>query len=154
MGDEESAPHAWLVRHLSRGQVVLADLLRLTDQVPRPFLDAAALQRPGTLQGAAQGRSATSSVLFDFVYLRQSEACDAAVYADTRLCDAWDELRETHGPKVARFYQVCDRTWCLRPWQRRRHTAPQLTWASPLASRRAAVCGRHPLPRRHAALPG
>jgi hypothetical protein len=114
MGDEESAPHAWLVRHLSRGQVVAADLLRLTDQVPRPFLEAAALQKH---QAAQPGRSATAAVLFDFAYLRQSEACDAAVYADPRLCDAWDELRETHGAKVARFYQVCVRTCCLGCWK-------------------------------------
>jgi Hereditary spastic paraplegia protein strumpellin len=101
---EEQAPITWLVRHVSASQVVLTDLLRLTDCVPRPFLDAAAAA--SSTQSSVAARSPTARVLFDFSYLRHSEALDAAVYADQVLCDTWDELRETYGDQVARFYQV------------------------------------------------
>ncbi len=84
---EEHAPNEWLLKHISRGQVLQVELLRLSDRVPAPFLEA-------------------SDVLFDFAYLKASEEYDARVESSAELGDAWDELRDAHAALVARFYQA------------------------------------------------
>jgi|Laugresbdmm110sn_1035088.scaffolds.fasta_scaffold100442_1 hypothetical protein len=88
---EEHAANEWLCRHVSRAQVLQAELLRLSDRVPAAFLCPEARQ---------------AAVLFDFAYLKSSEECDARVDASPELADAWDELRDSCAPLVARFYQV------------------------------------------------
>ncbi len=39
--------------------------------------------------------------------VQSSEAFDARVESSAELSDAWDALRESCAPLVARFYQAC-----------------------------------------------
>ena len=80
---------------VSRAQALVAELLRLSDRVPPSFVPE---QHPKY-----------ADVLFDFRYLKTTEAHEERVESSAALLDLDEEFRENNLPLVERFFTLFDR---------------------------------------------
>eukprot|EP00013_Stygamoeba_regulata_P029964 CAMPEP_0177666190 /NCGR_PEP_ID=MMETSP0447-20121125/21451_1 /TAXON_ID=0 /ORGANISM="Stygamoeba regulata, Strain BSH-02190019" /LENGTH=1237 /DNA_ID=CAMNT_0019172325 /DNA_START=97 /DNA_END=3811 /DNA_ORIENTATION=- len=80
-----------LLRLVSRGNAIIAELLRLSNHVPRAFLDKGPNNKYAEL-------------IFDFRYFKTAELVEHNIESDTRLQELDDEFRESHHEILKRFY--------------------------------------------------
>ncbi|KAJ4457254.1 putative WASH complex subunit 5 [Paratrimastix pyriformis] len=89
-----------LLKLVSRGNAIIAELLRLSEHIPSPFLqqDKDDIKKYG-------------EVIFDFRYLSTAEACDHRVQSRQDLVEAEEELRLNHLERLERFYLAFESIW-------------------------------------------
>lgn len=95
MEEENATALHSLTGLVSRAQALVAELLRLSDRVPPSFVPE---QQPKY-----------ADVLFDFRYLKTTEAHEERVESSAALLDLDDEFRENNLPLVERFFTLFDR---------------------------------------------
>eukprot|EP00735_Rhodelphis_limneticus_P001014 TRINITY_DN1155_c0_g1::TRINITY_DN1155_c0_g1_i1::g.17241::m.17241 TRINITY_DN1155_c0_g1::TRINITY_DN1155_c0_g1_i1::g.17241 ORF type:complete len:1147 (-),score=362.33,sp/Q54IR8/WASC5_DICDI/52.49/0.0,Strumpellin/PF10266.4/0 TRINITY_DN1155_c0_g1_i1:284-3724(-) len=83
-----------LVRLCSRGNAILAELLRLSDNIPDVFL----IQNPQ--------QSKYFPLLFDFKYLKSADLYEAKMEGSEELQELDDEFKENHLELLERFYSL------------------------------------------------
>ena len=84
-----------LLSIVSRGSAIVAELLRLSDNIPPVFYMA------------TQGDQAKyGAILHDFSYLRNVEVHENRISSDVDLVDLDEEFRETHMELLVRFYRL------------------------------------------------
>eukprot|EP00753_Platysulcus_tardus_P012790 PLAT3544.1.p2 GENE.PLAT3544.1~~PLAT3544.1.p2 ORF type:complete len:1162 (+),score=712.35 PLAT3544.1:31-3486(+) len=85
-----------LLRLVARGNSILAEMLRLSKNVPSIFL--------GKAEDLSQEKYA--GVLADFTYLRSRDKFERRIAADQDLIDTDEELAENHMELLERFYTL------------------------------------------------
>lgn len=84
-----------LLRLVSRGSSIIAELNRLATRVPAAY------------KGVSAGDAAKyRTILFDFKYMKTPERYEHAISQNLDLVDLDDELQESHLPILERFYQL------------------------------------------------
>ncbi|KAH9083252.1 hypothetical protein LEN26_021034 [Aphanomyces euteiches] len=89
-----------LLRLVSRGSAIIAELLRLSNNIPGVFLGSAFVEDPE--------QKKYLDILFDFAYLKNPEEFENRVNSDTDLLDIDDEFMGNHEDILDRFYQLFD----------------------------------------------
>ncbi|RHY11218.1 hypothetical protein DYB36_005983 [Aphanomyces astaci] len=89
-----------LLRLVSRGSAIIAELLRLSNNIPGIFLGSAFVEDPEQRKYL--------DILFDFAYLKNPEEFENRVNSDTDLLDVDDEFMGNHEDILDRFYQLFD----------------------------------------------
>ncbi|ETW08085.1 hypothetical protein, variant [Aphanomyces invadans] len=89
-----------LLRLVSRGSAIIAELLRLSNNIPGIFLGSAFVEDPEQRKYL--------DILFDFAYLKNPEEFENRVNSDTDLLDIDDEFIGNHEDILDRFYQLFD----------------------------------------------
>jgi len=94
-----------LLSIVSRGSAIIAEMLRLSDNIPPEFsLPDANNTSASPTKGAAASKY--SAVIFDFSYLRNPELHESRIGGDIDLSDLDEELRESLLPMIERFYSL------------------------------------------------
>lgn len=84
-----------ILRLVSRGNAIIAELLRLSEFIPPSYrLDA----------GRSEQSSKYVEIISDFSYFKKAEQFDARIESDPHLRDMDDEFRENHLEIITRFY--------------------------------------------------
>ncbi|RLN71613.1 hypothetical protein BBJ28_00007487 [Nothophytophthora sp. Chile5] len=89
---EENDCGQTLLRLVSRGSAIIAELLRLSNNIPGCYLN----------------------ILFDFAYLKNPEDFENMVNSNTELLDVDDEFMDNHEDILDRFYQLFDGVYKVR----------------------------------------
>jgi WASH complex subunit strumpellin len=89
-----------ILRIVSRGSAIIAELLRLSKNVPDVFLGPAFVRDPA--------QQKYSEVLFDFRYLKDPEPFEQRINSNTDLLDVEDEFQENMASILERFYTLFD----------------------------------------------
>lgn len=92
-----------LLRITSRGSAIIAELLRLSQNIPEVFLGADKIKDPEQAKYLA--------VLFDFQYLREPEEYEKKINEDVNLLDLDQEFQENHQDILERFYLLFESIW-------------------------------------------
>lgn len=92
-----------LLRIVSRGSAIIAELLRLSDNIPEVFLGADKIKDPEQMKYL--------DVLFDFHYLRDPEDYERKINADVDMLDLDEEFKENHEEILDRFYRLFESVW-------------------------------------------
>ena len=92
-----------LLRIVSRGSAIIAELLRLADNIPEVFLGPDKIKDPGQRKYL--------EILFDFHYLRNPEDHEKKINADVDLLDLDEDFRENHEEILDRFYKLFESIW-------------------------------------------
>jgi WASH complex subunit strumpellin len=79
-----------LLRIVSRGSSIIAEELRLSDNIPEVFQS-----NPDKIQDQTQLKYVP--VLFDFQYLREPEDCEKKINSSTEMIELDQEFQESHG---------------------------------------------------------
>ena len=87
-----------LLRLVSRGSAIIAELLRLSKNVPEVFLGPAFIRDKEQMK--------YSEVLFDFRYLKDPEPFEQRINANTELLDVEDEFQDNMSEILDRFYTL------------------------------------------------
>ena len=77
-----------LLRLVSRGSSIIAELLRLADNIPEVFLGADKVQDPSQLKYLA--------ILYDFQYLREPQDYENRLNDNVELLELDQEFQENH----------------------------------------------------------
>jgi len=97
---EENLCGQTLLRLVSRGSSILAELQRLQGNLPRVLI-------PQSLESAISGDTVRyEAVLFDFHYLRSAEDCERTLNSSTRLLDLDLEFWDNYSEFLSRMYRV------------------------------------------------
>lgn len=92
-----------LLRLVSRGNAIVAELLRLSDHIPPPFLPPA----PGDKRkSGVPAKRPYDDIIFDFKYLKNSELYETRIESIPELSDLDGEFRDAHIDILQRFYQL------------------------------------------------
>ncbi|KAJ9467483.1 WASH complex subunit strumpellin-like protein [Diplonema papillatum] len=96
-----------LLKLVSRGSSIVAELSRLSENIPSAFHDTKTEYR---------------QLIFDFAYLNTEDQCEEAIQKNTVLLERDEEFRETHMDILQRFYQLFESIWkyitdLLRFWE-------------------------------------
>lgn len=89
-----------LLRLVSRGNAILAELLRMSQNIPNIFKQAAL----ASLQEKQNNTSKIQYIVFDFHYLQNPDIREERIEANTRLMELDDEFREEYIDILKRFY--------------------------------------------------
>ncbi|KAJ1434034.1 WASH complex, subunit strumpellin [Ochromonadaceae sp. CCMP2298] len=92
-----------LIRIVSRGAAIIAELLRLSANIPEVFLGEDKIKDPEQRKYL--------QVLFDFRYLREPEEFEKKINDDVNLLDLDQEFQENHQEILARFYKLFESIW-------------------------------------------
>jgi WASH complex subunit strumpellin len=92
-----------LLRITSRGSAIIAELLRLADNIPEVFWGADKIKDPE--------QAKYLSVLFDFQYLREPDDFEKKINEDINLLDLDQEFQENHQEILERFYKLFESIW-------------------------------------------
>eukprot|EP00941_MAST-03F_sp_MAST-3F-sp1_P002473 g2473.t1 len=92
-----------LLKLVSRGNSILAELLRLSYHTPPVFLGSSSLDDPANEKYIP--------VLFDFSYLKAPSNYEAAINRDLKLVALNEEFQENHLSVMERFYSLFDNIW-------------------------------------------
>eukprot|EP00005_Dracoamoeba_jomungandri_P006405 CAMPEP_0174262476 /NCGR_PEP_ID=MMETSP0439-20130205/12995_1 /TAXON_ID=0 /ORGANISM="Stereomyxa ramosa, Strain Chinc5" /LENGTH=1153 /DNA_ID=CAMNT_0015347191 /DNA_START=64 /DNA_END=3525 /DNA_ORIENTATION=- len=102
MGDdflsEDNVAGRTLLRLVSRGSAINAELLRLSDHIPPVFTAARPSKKSNTT------RPTYHEVIFDFRYLKNSELYETKLESSQTLIDLDADFREAHIDILQRFY--------------------------------------------------
>lgn len=90
-----------LLRLASKGNAIIAELLRLADHIPAPFTLPAEPKKSSTSQGKRY-----SEIIFDFRYLKNGDLYEHRIENSEELRDLDNEFREAHMTILKRFYQL------------------------------------------------
>merc|ERR1712137_863327 len=88
-----------LVRLVSRGNAILAELLRLSQNIPPVFT-----QVPNPKDHKDSPARKYQEILFDFRYLKNTDLFEEKVERDAQLQELDAEFREAHIDILKRFY--------------------------------------------------
>mmetsp|Transcript_24845 Transcript_24845/g.36645 ORF Transcript_24845/g.36645 Transcript_24845/m.36645 type:complete len:1170 (+) Transcript_24845:53-3562(+) len=91
------------LRLTSRGSAIIAELLRMSDNIPEVFLPQEQIKDPEQLRYAP--------VLFDFHYLREPEEYEKKINDSLQLLDLDQDFQENHGDILERFYSIFESIW-------------------------------------------
>ncbi|TMW68696.1 hypothetical protein Poli38472_006164 [Pythium oligandrum] len=97
---EENDCGQTLLRLVSRGSAIIAELLRLSQNIPGVFMGPSHVEDPEQLKYL--------NILFDFAYLKSAEDFENMVNSNTELLDIDDEFMDNHADILDRFYQLFD----------------------------------------------
>ncbi|KAG7393747.1 hypothetical protein PHYPSEUDO_004510 [Phytophthora pseudosyringae] len=97
---EENDCGQTLLRLVSRGSAIIAELLRLSNNIPGVFMGPSHVEDPEQLKYL--------NILFDFAYLKNPEDFENMVNSNTELLDVDDEFMDNHEDILDRFYQLFD----------------------------------------------
>lgn len=92
-----------LLRLTARGSSILAELLRLSMNIPDSLLGPGKTKDPEQLKYAP--------VLFDFQYLRAAEDYEKKLNDNVELLDMDQEYQENHEEILNRFYRLFESIW-------------------------------------------
>ena len=92
-----------LIRIVSRGSAIIAELLRMSTNIPEVFQGADKITDPE--------QKKYLSILFDFAYLREQEVYEKKLNENVDLLDIDTEFQETHEDIISRFYALFDSIW-------------------------------------------
>jgi WASH complex subunit strumpellin len=92
-----------ILRLVSRGNAIIAELLRLSDNIPPPFLVPPPDKRKSVSSAA---KRPYDDVIFDFRYLKNQELYDTRIESTPELSDLDAEFRDAHIDILRRFYQL------------------------------------------------
>ena len=114
-----------LLRLVSRGSAIIAELLRLSKNVPEVFLGPAFIRDKEQMK--------YSEVLFDFRYLKDPEPFEQRINANTELLDVEDEFQDN-------MAEILDRTGVLgNDNQSNVRVSPVIAEAAPCPSKCGVV---------------
>ena len=107
---ESNACGMALLRLVSRGNAIIAELLRLAEVTPPVFKYGADAQSSrGGGQRLAEGQQEAekyADLIFDFSYLGQSELYENKIALSVELQDLDEEFKESHVKILTRFYNA------------------------------------------------
>ncbi|KAL0488232.1 WASH complex subunit strumpellin [Acrasis kona] len=83
-----------ILRIVSRGNAIVAELLRMSNNIPPVFIQDATVGQ----------KTRYSEVLFDFKYLKQQDFLENKITSSSQLMDLDDEFKDIHMPILDRFY--------------------------------------------------
>eukprot|EP01064_Diplonema_japonicum_P020497 TRINITY_DN2999_c3_g1_i1.p1 TRINITY_DN2999_c3_g1~~TRINITY_DN2999_c3_g1_i1.p1 ORF type:complete len:1160 (+),score=247.44 TRINITY_DN2999_c3_g1_i1:53-3532(+) len=86
-----------LLKLVSRGSSIIAELNRLSENIPPVFLDVK--------------KSEYAGLVFDFAYLNDEDKCEGQVQNNPALLEKDEEFRETHMDILQRFYLLFESIW-------------------------------------------
>jgi WASH complex subunit strumpellin len=89
---ENSVAGQTLLRLVSRGNAIIAELLRLSDNIPQVFY------------GRSKMAKKYAELLIDFSYFKKSEYFDNKIDSQPELFELDEEFRESHFDILKRFY--------------------------------------------------
>ncbi len=89
-----------ILRLVSRGNAIVAELLRLSDNIPPPFIV------PPLDKRKSVAKRPYDDVIFDFKYLKNQELYDTRIETTPELSDLDVEFRDAHIDILRRFYQL------------------------------------------------
>jgi len=92
-----------LLRITSRGSAIIAELLRLSGNIPEIFLGEEFIRDPEQRKYL--------DILFDFHYLRDPETYERDINANAELIDIDQEFQENHAEILIRFYKLFESIW-------------------------------------------
>ena len=92
-----------LLRITSRGSAIIAELLRLSGNIPEIFLGEEFIRDPEQRKYL--------DILFDFHYLRDPETYERDINANAELIDIDQEFQENHAEILMRFYKLFESIW-------------------------------------------
>lgn len=92
-----------LLRIASRGSAIIAELFRLSQNIPEAFYGADKIRDPE--------QKKYFDVIFDFQYLRDPEEFEKKINADIDLLDIDSEFQENYGEILERFYTLFESIW-------------------------------------------
>lgn len=92
-----------LLRLTARGSGIVAELLRLSTNIPEAFLGP---DQTSDMEQLKYGR-----VLYDFQYLRAAEDFEKKLNDDVDLLDLDQEFQENHEEILKRFYNLFESIW-------------------------------------------
>src|SRR3989344_3446486 len=91
-----------ILRLVSRGNAIVAELLRLSDNIPPPFIV------PPLDKRKSVAKRPYDDVIFDFKYLKNQELYDTRIETTPELSDLDLEFRDAHIDILRRFYQLSE----------------------------------------------
>jgi WASH complex subunit strumpellin len=115
--DEKNVCGQTLLRLVSRGSAIIAELLRLADHMPHTMcwdLPGFGRDSGAVGEGGRDDAGKYSSVLFDFRYLKTPEMFDKAVSSSLELSELDATFLETHAEVLARFYRLFESVFCYQ----------------------------------------
>jgi len=89
-----------ILRLVSRGNAIVAELLRLSDNIPPPFISPPLNKRKSVI------KRPYDDIIFDFKYLKNSELYETRIEQTPELNDLDTEFRDAHIDILRRFYQL------------------------------------------------
>lgn len=89
-----------ILRLVSRGNAIVAELLRLSDNIPPPFIVPPLDKRKSVT------KRPYDDIIFDFKYLKNQELYDTRIETNPELSDLDLEFRDAHIDILRRFYQL------------------------------------------------
>lgn len=92
-----------ILRITSRGSAIIAELLRLSANIPEVFLGKDKVRDPEQRKYL--------DVIFDFQYLNQPEDYEKRINDDVDLLDLDQEFQENHEEILDRFYKLFESIW-------------------------------------------
>lgn len=92
-----------LIRIVSRGSAIIAELLRMSTNIPEVFQGADKVTDPE--------QKKYIPILFDFAYLREQEEYERKLNENVDLLDIDTEFQETHDDIIIRFYALFESVW-------------------------------------------
>ncbi len=92
-----------ILRLTSRGSSIIAELLRLSSNIPEVFLGADKVQDPD--------QKKYLDVLFDFQYLKEPEDFEKNINDSVDLLDTDQEFQDNHEEILDRFYKLFESIW-------------------------------------------
>lgn len=92
-----------LLRLTSRGSAIIAELLRLANNIPECFYGAEKAKDPE--------QKKYCDILFDYSYINEPEDCEKKLNASTVLLDLDEEFRENYTEILQRFYRLFESVW-------------------------------------------
>ena len=107
---ESNACGMTLLRLVSRGNAIIAELLRLAEVTPPVFKYGAEPKSGGgggqRLVEGQQEAEKYADLIFDFTYLGQSELYENKIANSVELQDLDEEFKESHSKILNRFYNA------------------------------------------------
>jgi WASH complex subunit strumpellin len=92
-----------LLRLTSRGSAIIAELLRLSANIPEVFLPPENIKDPEQMKYLP--------VLFDFMYLREPDEYEKKINDSLELLDLDQDFQENHVDILERFYSIFESIW-------------------------------------------
>ena len=92
-----------ILRIVSRGSAIIAELSRMANNIPEVFLGADKIKDPE--------QKKYLNILFDFGYLREQEEYERRLNENVDLLDLDTEFQENHEEIIIRFYNLFESVW-------------------------------------------
>jgi len=95
-----------LLRLVSRGNAIIAELLRLADHIPPIFTVPLVPEKKGSKRKENSTTKRYADIIFDFKYLKNSELYEHRIENSPELMELDAEFRDAHIDLLKRFYML------------------------------------------------